>query len=80
MRYNEKTKAYTMQYAVDNLKRVPLDMQKSEYDAVKNHASGMGEKVNTFIKRAIKETMERDKGLTEAEHRYYGFVRRNNEI
>lgn len=61
MRYNEKTKAYTMKYALDNLKRVPLDIKKTEYEAVKAHATARGEKVNGFIKRAIRETMERDK-------------------
>lgn len=36
-------------------------MQISDYDKVKAHAETRGESVNGFIKRAISETMERDK-------------------
>ena len=51
-----------MEYAKKNLKRVPLDVQKDYYDQIKAHASAQGESVNGFIKRAIDETMKRDKG------------------
>jgi hypothetical protein len=58
------TKAeYDMQYAKDNLKRIPLDVKKGYYDIIKEHAETKGETVNGFIKRAISETMERDNGL-----------------
>lgn len=49
-----------MRYAAKNLKRVPLDMQRTQYDDLKAHAEARGETVNGFIKRAISETMERD--------------------
>ncbi len=41
------------------IKRVPLDMQKSDYDTLKQFATDHGEAVNQFIKIAIKERMER---------------------
>lgn len=49
-----------MRYAAKNLKRVPLDMQRTQYEVVQAHAQAQGESVNGFIKRAIAETMERD--------------------
>lgn len=49
-----------MRYAAKNLKRVPLDMQRTQYEALQAHAQAQGESVNGFIKRAIQETMERD--------------------
>lgn len=61
MPYNEKNKAYVAKYKADNIKRVPLDMQKTLYEAIQAHAQAQGESVNGFIKRAIHETMERDR-------------------
>lgn len=43
------------------IKRVPLDMQIPDYEELKAHAESRGETVNGFLKRAISETMERDK-------------------
>lgn len=60
MPYSESSKAASMRYAAKNLKRVPLDMQRTQYDDLKAHAEARGETVNGFIKRAISETMERD--------------------
>lgn len=57
---NENKKKYDLQYAKDKLKRIPLDVPKEQYEAIKAHASARGESVNGFIKRAITETMERD--------------------
>lgn len=60
MSYNENKKNYNIQYKKDKLKRVPLELPLDKYDEVKEHASKMSESVNGFIKRAIKETIERD--------------------
>lgn len=49
-------------YAKRSLKRIPLDVQKEHYEVIKIHAENQGESVNGFIKRAINETIERDKG------------------
>lgn len=58
---------YNIQYKKDNMKRVPLDMQKTEYDEMKAHADSRGETVNGFIKRSIKETIERDTDADQSE-------------
>ena len=55
----EKAK-YDVDYAKKNIKRVPLDMQKDDYDKLQAAASAAGEKVNTYIKRAIFERMGRE--------------------
>lgn len=50
-----------IEYAKRNLKRIPLDVQKEHYEAIKAHAENKGETVNGFIKRAINEVMEHEK-------------------
>ena len=54
------TKGYNAEYAKKNLKRIPLDVQKEKYDQIKAAADTAGEKVNSYIKKAIDERMERD--------------------
>jgi uncharacterized protein (DUF1778 family) len=54
-----KTK-YDINYAKENLKRIPLDVQKEKYEEIKAAADAAGEKVNGYIKKAIDERMERD--------------------
>ena len=55
-----KKAEYDMEYARKNLKRVPLDVQKEYYEEVlKPIAESVGEPVNTFIKKAIAERIER---------------------
>lgn len=57
---NRKKYEYNQKYAKERLKRVPLDVQKTWYVDILAHAKGRGETVNGLIKRAIRETMERD--------------------
>lgn len=57
----DKKKQYDLEYAKKHLKRVPLDVQLDKYNQIKNHAETQGESINGFIKRAIDETMRRDK-------------------
>lgn len=47
-------------YAKKSLKRIPLDVQKEKFEEIKAAANAAGEKVNTYIKKAINERMERD--------------------
>ena len=56
-----------IEYAKNNLKRIPLDVQKEHYERIKAHAESRGESVNGFIKRAIDETIERDNAQRDAE-------------
>lgn len=61
---NQKQSRY--KYAKNNLKRIPLDVSKSDYEEIKAHATNRGESVNGFIKRAISETIDRDKAPSQA--------------
>lgn len=64
-------KNYNANYAKTNLKRIPLDVQKEKYDQIKAAADTAGEKVNSYIKKAIDERMERDtlqKNISHIEH------------
>lgn len=56
-----KKAQYDIQYAKENLKRIPLDVTKATYEEIKAHAEARKESVNGFIKRAISDTMERDR-------------------
>lgn len=53
MPYSERKKAYNTEYIKENIKRIPLDVQKDKYDEIKKAASAAGESVNGYIKRAI---------------------------
>lgn len=55
MQSNEKKKKYDIEYAKNNLKRIPLDVKKEKYQEIKNISEKMGESVNGFIKKAIDE-------------------------
>ena len=61
MAYNETSYKAANKYKRENIKRVPLDMQKTEYEELKVIADAMNEKVNEYIKKAIRERMERDR-------------------
>lgn len=51
-------KKATMKYAKNNLKRIPLDVQKEKYDEIKAAATKAGETVNGYIKTAIDKRIE----------------------
>ena len=60
MAYNESSYKAANTYKKQKIKRVPLDMQISNYEQLKSAADARGEKVNEYIKNAIRERMERD--------------------
>lgn len=60
MPLSEQRKESMYKYAKNNLKRIPLDVQKEKYEEIKAAADAAGEKVNEYIKNAIKLRMERD--------------------
>ena len=47
-------------YISEKLDEIKLRVPKGERDNIKNHAEKMGESLNKFIYRAIKETIDRD--------------------
>lgn len=52
--YNEKAREYRYKYEKEKLKRIPLDVQLSEYETIKTAALAAGETVNGYIKTAIR--------------------------
>lgn len=58
MPYNEKQKEYSLRYAKEKLKRVPLDLRIEEYETLKRYTERTGESINGFIRRIIKENIE----------------------
>ena len=62
MDYPENKVKYNLEYAKKNLKRIPLDVQKEKYEEIKAAADLAGETVNGYIKKAIDERMQREKG------------------
>lgn len=61
MAYTESGYKSAVKYKAEKIKRVPLDMQIADYEEVKAAAEKAGEKVNQYIKTAIKQRMEREK-------------------
>ena len=55
----QNKKRYSMEYAKQNLKRIPLDVQNSKYEEIKQASAEIGETVNGFIKKAIDERLDR---------------------
>ena len=49
---------YIAQYKRTKLKRVPLDMQISDYEALVKAAKQAEQPINTFIKQAINERIQ----------------------
>lgn len=52
-------KKCTAEYKKKNYKRVPLDLNHSKYDEIKDRADTLGETVNGFIKKAIDDRLEK---------------------
>lgn len=57
---------YRNSWIAENLDRINLTVPKGRKDKIKAHAEAHGESVNSFINRAIIETMERDNGAPAA--------------
>lgn len=53
MTLSESQKRASAKYKEKNIKRIPLDVQKDNYDEIKAAADIAGEKVNSYIKAAI---------------------------
>lgn len=60
MAYSESSYRASKEYKSKNIKRVPLDMQISEYEQLRSAAEARNEKVNEYIKKAIRQRMERE--------------------
>lgn len=58
MPYNESTYKASVKYRASHIKRIPLDVQVSEYEMIKAAATASGLSVNGFIKQAIRQAMD----------------------
>ncbi len=52
--------AYQNEFIKNAYDRISLTVPKGQKEVIRAHAEAHGEKVNTFIQRAIIEAMERD--------------------
>ena len=57
---NEEKKRKFEQYRKEHLKRVPLDMQKTEYERLKVHAAMTGVPINKYIKETLTARMDKE--------------------
>lgn len=60
MALTEQRKESMYKYAKNNLKRIPLDVQKEKYEEIKTAATAAGESVNGYIKEAINQRILRE--------------------
>ena len=58
-KYTKAQKDASIKYAKENLRRVPLDLKKEDYERLKRIADASGESINGFIKEAIEEKIKR---------------------
>ena len=65
MPITDQRKEYLYEYQKEKLKRIPLDVQKDQYEKIKAAANAAGESVNGYIKKAVDERMEREAGATQ---------------
>ncbi len=61
-KYTESQKKASLKYAKENLKRVPLDLKKEEYERLSAAAKSAGMSINGFIKAAINEKISNVRG------------------
>ena len=59
-KYTEARKEGNRRWDEKNLDRISIALPKGSKDKIKAHAESKGESVNSFINRAIAETMERE--------------------
>lgn len=52
-------------YEHEKIDRVLLRMPKGKKDIIQQHVQATGESVNSFINRAVNETIERDNNKTD---------------
>ena len=58
--YTEKRKTANKKWDTKNLDRISVALPKGYKDRIKEHAENRGEKMSSFIKRAITEQIDRD--------------------
>ena len=57
---NEEKKRKFEQYRKEHIKRVPLDLKKTEYERLKVHAAMAGVPINKYIKETLTARMDKE--------------------
>lgn len=65
MAISEAQRKAVAKYNVANYERIELRVDKGQKDIIKAHADAHGETLNSFVNRAIRETIDRD-GMPES--------------
>lgn len=60
MAYSESSNKATQKYKAAHIKRIPFEVQIEEYERIKTAAEQSGQRVNAYIKEAIRMRMEAD--------------------
>lgn len=60
MSWKENKKEYNKRYVSENIKRIPLNVQKTKYEEIKAVADSVNESVNGFIKKSIDMRIEQE--------------------
>lgn len=60
MAYSEASNKASQKYKAANIKRIPLDVQIEDYERIKAAAEQANQRVNAYIKEAIRMRMEAD--------------------
>ena len=61
MATSDATKRATRKYDQEKIDRVFMRVPKGKKELLQLHAESQGETLNSFLNRAVEETMERDK-------------------
>lgn len=61
MAISESQRKAVAKYNAKSYDEIKIRVYKGEKEKIKSHAESNGESINGFVKRAIDETMERDK-------------------
>lgn len=59
-RYTEAQAKASKKYLKESVEDIRIRVPKGQKEIVKSHSDKMGESMNSFVVRAINETMERD--------------------
>ena len=66
MPYTEAHKRATMKYQKENLEQLIIRLPIGERQRIKEHAQLMGDNMTAFLRRAINETIQRDREKIQA--------------
>lgn len=61
MTVSKSQQAAVNRYIKKSYDRLNVTLPKGQLETIKAHAAGMGEMTNAFVRRALAETMARDK-------------------